>query len=294
MKTSLVGLHDSGKSTALAALWFSVTDNSDRCDWYLENKNRPSNSDKWTALRDKWLTAESLQRTKHKATPENLKLRLTSSTGSDGVDLNVPDIAGEDYQKLYEAGRFPKKHSDIIKNAEHLVFFIRVKDYSIPILADAPSDDTDKEQEAKENRAPQEVVEAQDDDTAADDNSDEKEATEWAPEMMHMSSKIVSVLRCCELLRGSGFPKLTVVLTAWDLIKDGSSPEQVLKFRFPLLDQYLRTNFDFSLFGLSAQGCDYDDSDALDVIDLGDITRIEVIQEDGNVHNDITKIFSQG
>ncbi len=290
MKTSLVGLHDSGKSTALAALWFSVTDNSDHCDWHLENKNRPANSDKWTALRDKWLTAQPLQRTKHKASPENLKLKLTSSSGKEGVELNVPDIAGEDFQSLYEAGRFPKKHSEIIKSAEHLVFFIRVKDYSIPVMAGAPLISIKEDQKSTES---DKVEKVQGETLSSDDvESVEGEGLEWGPDMMHMSSKIVSVLRCCRLLRGTDFPKITIVLTAWDLIKDEASPEQILKSRFPLLDQYLRSNLDFSLFGLSAQGCDYDDNDALEGIDLGEITRIKVTHEDGRVYNDITKIFS--
>ena len=116
MRTCLVGLLGSGKSTALAALWFSVVEKSDRCAWYLSNQDRPSDSSHWTALRDRWLKAEPLVRTEHLEKPDSLQLRLSKQGGEDKLNIFVPDIAGEDFQKLYESGRFPKKHAKLIEN----------------------------------------------------------------------------------------------------------------------------------------------------------------------------------
>ena len=120
MRTCLVGLHDSGKSTALAALWFSVRERSEACEWYLENNDMPDNASRWSTLRDLWLNGQALKRTEHKPIPEMMKLKLTSHEGDKKLTITVPDIAGEDYEKLYESGLFPKIHSERLVKSEHL------------------------------------------------------------------------------------------------------------------------------------------------------------------------------
>ena len=268
MRTCLVGLPDSGKSTALAALWFSVKERSQACDWYLTNSDIPDNASRWSTLRDLWLQGKALMRTEHKPSPEMMKLKLTSHDGGHKLIITVPDIAGENFEKLYELGLFHKNHSKHLEKSEHLVFFVHVNDYNHPVVIHAPHEQPEHTEQ------------------------NESENQEWKPSNMHSGSKIIAILRGIKQLRGGDFPKITVVLTAWDLIPEKSSPKEILNQRFPLLAQYLRTNLDFDLLGLSSQGCDYDDPESLNGVELDEIERITVTTSKGEIHNDITKIFA--
>ena len=61
--------------------------------------------------------------------------------------------------------------------------------------------------------------------------------------------------------------------------------------RARILDQYIRTNFrDFTLVGLTAQGCDYEDPDSVAEIELDDIHRIKIVSDEQ--HCDITRLFA--
>lgn len=273
MRTCLVGLHDSGKSTALAALWFSVADRSELCDWYLSHKDRPIDTSHWTALRDRWLEGEPLIRTEHIPNPESMKLKLSKTNSDEKIEIVVPDIAGEDFEKLYESGRFPRKHSELLNKSDHMVFFVHVDNYDHPIILEAPDKIKDE--------APDKI-----NDKAAPENTTQ----EWQPDQMHPGSKIVAVLRGIQQLRDNNMPRITVALTAWDLVTDDYSPADIMKQRFPLLDQYLRTNYEFTLLGVSAQGRDYKKPLPIDKVELDDIRRITVIAEE--VHHDITRVFA--
>jgi Double-GTPase 1 len=65
----------------------------------------------------------------------------------------------------------------------------------------------------------------------------------------------------CKALR-SPARRVAIVLSAWDKVEDeGLTPEALLARDLPLLDQYLRQGTDgweFRIYGLSAQGGDYE------------------------------------
>lgn len=267
MRSCLVGLVDSGKSTALAALWFSVVENSERCRWYLENRYRPTSANVWTELRDSWLSGEKVSRTKHQAMPDILNIKLTERNSDNHLDIFVPDIAGEDFEQIFERGRFPKKHTDIISKSDVLIFFIRVDDYDYPLILPPLDGETTQELDH--------------------DSSDSWNATD-----MHSASKVIAIIKGLREICRSDFPELRIVLTAWDLVSPCSaSPKSVFNERFPLVSQYLNTNFEISIMGVSAQGCDYTNDEAMKELDLDDITRIKVVTSEGEEHNDITMLF---
>lgn len=269
MNTYIVGLDASGKSTALAALWFSVVDRSEWCEWFLPNSDRPSDTSYWAELRDRWLRGESLDITVSAFKLEVLKLRLSKKGkffGLKKLNILIPDIAGEDFQKIYELGRFPKKHTELLTKSDHIVLFVRSDMNDHPILLMAPNKMT--QVECSENKG-----------------------FEWHPREAHPSCKLIAILKGIRRLRDNDMPRITVALSAWDLVQDNLSPREVIKINLPLLYQYLQTNFVFDVVGVSAQGFDYDKGLQLkDGIELDDIKRIIVV--DNEIHHDITRVFA--
>ena len=264
MKTCLIGLPASGKSTALAALWFTVAERSDRCDWYVASSQLPRSLSAWNELRDRWLAGMPLDRTEHQSIPDSIKLKLTSMSGGDHAEILVPDIAGEDFSKIYEDGKFPVKHRDMLRVSDRLLLFINVSSYSHPVVLRANSDVVVKDQ------------------TPID----------WTEADMHVGSKLVAVLRGIKEMCSTKMPLISVVLTAWDLVEESTLPSQVLDERFPLVSQFLECNFDVEVRGLSSQGYDYSINLEDAGVELDEVTRIKVIEPDGSIHHDISRIFT--
>ncbi len=184
--------------------------------------------------------------------------------------MSTPDIAGEDFAKLYELGRFPSYHSELLREADHIVLFQHVGNYDVPGRLKPPGK------------------------VSSGDSSRKSDPVEWEPALMYPDPKLVAMMMGIQEICEAGIPRLSVVLTAWDLIKKDSSPQKILRERFPLVHQYLSTNFtEYRLLGLSAQGCDYRDSDSVDAITLDDVSRIRVVSgSGGEEHCDITQVFT--
>ena len=101
---------------------------------------------------------------------------------------------------------------------------------------------------------PEEPIEANDDVTS-------EASTQWNVEEMGTQVKIVELLQLhIDYIRPNRTPRVVIIVSAWDLMKNQySSPEEFVKQRLPLLDQYLLSNSDIvpsTFFGISAQGGD--------------------------------------
>lgn len=92
--------------------------------------------------------------------------------------------------------------------------------------------------------------------------------------------------------------RLVVMLSAWDKASgEGKKPAQFVEEKLPLLNQYLHENsdmWDFSIYGVSAQGGDYDKSDAVALSSaeakaLREVDkpseRIQLVREDESSHD---------
>ena len=93
----------------------------------------------------------------------------------------------------------------------------------------------------------------------------EGEEVEWQPALAPTQVQLVDILQmlqCRPLDVGSR--RVSVMLSAWDKVEEeGARPEEFLETRLPLLAQYLRqpsNGWTARVFGVSAQGGDYDDA----------------------------------
>lgn len=89
----------------------------------------------------------------------------------------------------------------------------------------------------------------------------------WSEEHTSNQVKLVETLQFIEARKDIVEPiKVSVMVSRWDLIEDEDcpSPEKWIQTKMPLLYQYLKCNTNYfkpSYFGVSAQGCDYDNQD---------------------------------
>ncbi len=117
----------------------------------------------------------------------------------------------------------------------------------------------------------------------------------WDPEKAAGIVQLVEVLQF--LKRNLKTPlKIAVMVSAWDLIRTRyASPEDFIRARTPLLEQFLRTNsdsFEFTIFGVSALGGDLankEDTDRLQNQTRCASERIEVVPAALGTEHDITR-----
>jgi hypothetical protein len=121
----------------------------------------------------------------------------------------------------------------------------------------------------------------------------------WTPEMASTQVKLVDELQFIAFHKPNIVPiKVAILISAWDQIDDGLDisgkidPELWLKNHLPLFYQFLQCNSDnfaYKIFGVSAQGFDYEKKEKVtDSSHKAPNDRV-VIREGNNVSNDITK-----
>jgi hypothetical protein len=113
----------------------------------------------------------------------------------------------------------------------------------------------------------------------------------WSPAHTPSQVKLVEILQflLARPFRDRPLP-LAVVVSAWDLLPKTQRPNEWLRERLPLLDQFLEANAEavpVAVFGISAQGADLSKAVELQQhIEASD--RIIVTTPDGSTTHDIT------
>jgi hypothetical protein len=119
-----------------------------------------------------------------------------------------------------------------------------------------------------------------------------EEIQPWEPKHAAPQAKILDLLQLVVRARNGRSLKIVMVISAWDLVKrERLSPEKWLEKRAPLVWQFLNANRarrPFSVYGVSAQGDDYEKSaDKLREF-IKPSERISLVSEH-HTSNDITK-----
>ena len=237
----IIGLPASGKSTYLAALWHLVTDGD------VETTLRfgdllAGGSGHLNTIATRWRRAMVQERT---AVAGNrlVSMNLLDTTNQT-VRVTFPDVPGEAYRRMWEDRDCESDIADILRTGEVLLF----------IHADAI-------------RIPIWTVEEIALSRAVGLEGPDGQAKLWNPRLAPTQVQLVDLL---QLLRmpplDIGPRRLAVMLSAWDKARDeGLTPEGYLEDKVPLLNQYLRRGadgWDYRIYGLSAQGGDYDKGEA--------------------------------
>jgi hypothetical protein len=167
-------------------------------------------------------------------------MNLKNSDG-EAVRATFPDLPGEAYQSMWENRDCEPKVAEILR-AGSVQLFIHSDTIREPQwVADEVAVSREIGVEAPGEEAP----------------------VEWAP---HLAPTQVQLVDLLQMLRRDPFDigprRLAIMLSAWDKASgEDLTPELYLQYKLPLLWQYLQQSADdwtFEVYGLSAQGGDYD------------------------------------
>lgn len=237
----IIGLPSSGKTTFLAALWHLI--NARDVPTKLRFGGlRVGDATHLNAIASRWRDAKVQERTAVTGT------RLVTMNLLDETDLPVrvtfPDTPGEAYRQMWEDRDCDPQIAAAISAGGVLLFV-----------------------HADNIRAPQWVV----DEVALSralglEIPADNEVAPWHARLAPTQVQLVDLL---QLLRtaplDAGPRRLAIMLSAWDkAAEEGLTPDAYLAAKLPLLSQYLRRSSDgwkYEVFGVSAQGGDYDPAD---------------------------------
>lgn len=259
-----MGFPGAGKTTFLAALWHSINSNS----FVTKLKLAKINNGQYLAqLSQKWVDAESLERTVPSNEQKDIGVNL--KTSSDVVfDLFFPDLSGETFQKQYEQRAISEDLVEYIQSADTILFFIHVdKVKPIGLLSEHLTGVLKEDFEQKTARDPQKHDPLQ--------------------------VQTIELLQFILTLRKGNLTNMGFMFSAWDLVKQidfNMTPADFLFKNMNMLWQFCYSNSDvlhYNTWGISAQGADYAHKEAL-LEKNSPIERIIVEDSAGNKGGDIT------
>lgn len=259
-----MGLPSAGKTTFLAALWHTINSNSFASSLKLD---RIDNGQYLAQLSQKWVDAEPLDRTVPSNEQTNLSIKLKASDES-MFDLFFPDLSGETFQKHYVQRAISEELADYIQTADAVLFFIHVNSVkSIGLISEHPTNTQDIEAEPPLVRDPKKHDPLQ--------------------------VQVIELLQFIADIRKGQPTKISFVFSAWDLIHQADSEMTPMTFfstYMNMLWQFCYSNSDiirYGIWGVSAQGADYAEKDAL-LEKNSPVDRILVVDSEGNIGKDIT------
>lgn len=269
---AVIGLPESGKTTFLAALWHLVTERDLPTSLKFGSLGK-GDSSHLNAIAARWRSAKVQERTRI-AGNRTVAMNLLDAANNT-VKVTFPDTAGEAYQQIWEDRECDLVVSDACRTGNFLLF-IHADNIESP------------------NWLVDEIDLAQKLGLPVPDNK----VVEWHPRLSPTQVQLVDIL---QLLQDDplavGPRKLGIMLSAWDKAEgEGLNPTEFLKSKLPLLAQYLDgpTGWDVRVYGLSAQGGDYDRNEegaaklarAQELRDLDKAsTRIRLVQEGAETHD---------
>lgn len=237
----IVGLPESGKTTFLGALWHLVF--AREIETVLRFQNLLSgNSTHLNAIAARWREARMQDRT---AVGGDKLVSMNLADTRDAVArVTFPDIAGESYRRMWEERTCDPNVAEVLRSG-NVMFFIH----------------------ADTIRQPQWVVDEVELSRKLGLQVSAEDEVPWHPRLAPTQVQVVGILQLLhEPPLDIGPRRLAIMLSAWDKVSDeGLEPTAFLERGLPLLAQYLRhngTEWNWRVYGLSAQGGDYDSTTA--------------------------------
>lgn len=275
-KVLLAGMHNTGKTTFIAALWYMLSNFDD--DAQIRLGSLEKGEDHYLKLIcDCWMSFNPVPRTSQTKTKgEQVVINIKKTSTDESISLDIPDFSGETFKNHFDNREWDTDYVETIKNLDGIILFVN------------PTD---------ENNKPKLLVLRNEILQNFYGINPTNEGVAFIPyDTSHTSNqvKLVDCLQFIEKYSEIKWPiKLSLVVSLWDKVDEAYegviNPELWIKQNLPLLFQYLNCNkeiFISNYFGISAQGGDYKDREAL--AELDPMKRVKV-REGDNIHEDISR-----
>lgn len=238
------GLPASGKSTFLTAFWVYANGAPSSA---LSIESYPDKNQYLTELQEHWFNFTPVPRTPAHSERE-VTLRLKRNSDGRRIELSIPDLSGETFEQIWMNRYWPSRFQTLVDGSEGIVFFINPKKIEDgATLEQARQLDFDEDDEAPEEEPLNTIP------------------TEWDSGKSPTEVQIVDCLQLIsENTKTHRSRRVAVIISAWDAVRQldpAAEPEPWLQARLPLLAQFLESNqdsFESAVFGISAQGGDYE------------------------------------
>ena len=255
------GMHESGKTTFIAALWDYI--NSDKADKKLSLKSLANSENQYLEkIRAEWLRCKKVTRTNLNES-ETVRMNVLNASSGKNLILEIPDISGELFNSHFQHREWDSDYENIVRQMGGVLLFINPKDKRnrAQYIADAVEIEFEIEAELNEELKSdiQVALETPKEPTAVNSI----DFPQWSEEQTSNQVKLVETLQfIASQIEVQSPMRISVVISRWDLIEANGSetPLSWLQTKMPLLHQYLICNddiFKLQVFGVSAQGGDY-------------------------------------
>lgn len=230
-KFFIVGLPESGKTTFLGALAFTLTNSlSGKNKYEIDKINE---FEYMNGLADVWSSCENIGRTNN-GIYEKTTLYLKNQCG-DAIELIIPDQSGEEFERVISSREMTQVMYDDIINCDKILVFINPntmsKDMMINDISEEFRDGKNKNNEITNKNN------------------------------VHEQVKYVMLLQDIAKVRKSA-TDIKIIISAWDAYAYEGCPRDLLKSKVPLVWQYLSANegsYNCEYWGISAQGGNLDE-----------------------------------
>lgn len=272
MQVLVLGGPSVGKSTFLMQLFGRVA--SGECSLTLR-----AAPDSLTTINDGWKRLQQGLPTAH--TPHGTdSLQTLPAVGAGGrhLDVKVPEYAGEDLRRVWDAHRLSERWGKLARESDHWVVLIRLSQHpDIPDLISKPIG------------AIASVA------ATASDGEDSQ-----ALPIDMLTVELLQILQHARAQAGITDERqlrLTLALSCWDELglAAGSRPGLVASKRLALLDSYCHAVWgsNYRVLGLSSQGRALTENEPADeFIDCGPQKMGWLVDEDGTQNSDLTMLLT--
>ena len=269
------GMHDSGKTTFIAAIWDYV--NSEKKGKKLILNTLANSENQYLdSIRSEWLKCQKVTRT-NLGKIENVRMNLLKSENQENVLIEIPDMSGELFAEHFQSREWSIEYGNVINEVSGILIFINPEDTKnrTNFLADSNA-----------------LIEAL---GGEPEGNEDIEFASWNEEMTSNQVKLVETLQFIYSRSNSEFPiKISVIVSRWDLLESahGETPESWIQLQMPLFFQYLKCNpvsFKSAFYGVSAQGGNYDEPTELEKLRELEAYDRPKVKIDGNFINDLAE-----
>lgn len=302
-KVFMIGMPSSGKTTYLASLCRLLLYGGQETGWKLDVKDVPEGFERVQILIKNINSYKAVKRT-YGLELNNVALSLYNQN-QEWMQFVVPDSSGEIFRDLVYDRRIASNIMDHIVESDMLLFFINVNtmiwEERIKLGEKSAIKQLNEEQGDKVTQSAEDIVEeyARDRENEQIKSKEQVKNKEKEQKKYNNQSALVELLQIIIYLVPHSL-NIRFVISAWDLVEkefkqEKVTPKEYIKIKLPLLYQYLEFNsklIDYEIWGVSAQGGDFDDEDDLKKLQSNNgEDYICVVDSKADTSKDLTKLL---